>query len=118
MEKNRGTKFKVSPVKEHGIHLIMITARKRSLGQGNIFTSVCHSFCPGGWWACVEEGCAWRGHVWQGGMYGKGACVAGGGACRQGVCIAEVSVDGRGGMHGRGGVSGGDGGMRGMKDGH
>ena len=27
---------------------ILITARKRSLGQGNIFTSVCHSFCPGG----------------------------------------------------------------------
>ena len=89
MEKNRGTKFKVSPVKEHGIHLIMITARKRSLGQGNIFTSVCHSFCPGGWWACVEEGCAWR-----------GACVAGRHVW-QGVCIAEVGVDGRGGMHGR-----------------
>ena len=26
----------------------VITARKRSLGQGNIFTRVCHSFCPGG----------------------------------------------------------------------
>ena len=25
-----------------------ITARKRSLGEGNIFTSVCHSFCLGG----------------------------------------------------------------------
>ena len=24
------------------------TARKRTLGQGNIFTSVCHSFCPQG----------------------------------------------------------------------
>ena len=27
---------------------LFITARKRSLGQGNIFTSVCDSFCPGG----------------------------------------------------------------------
>ena len=27
---------------------LFITARKRSLGQGNIFTSVCHSFCPAG----------------------------------------------------------------------
>ena len=26
----------------------IITAHKRSLGQGNIFTSVCHSFCPQG----------------------------------------------------------------------
>ena len=27
--------------------LPFITARKRSLGQGNIFGSVCHVFCPG-----------------------------------------------------------------------
>ena len=26
----------------------IITIRKRSLGQGNIFTGVCQSFCPGG----------------------------------------------------------------------
>ena len=29
-----------------------ITTRKRSLGQGNVFTGACHSFCPrwgGGW---------------------------------------------------------------------
>ena len=37
----------------------------------------------------MEEGCAWR-----------GACVAGRHVW-QGVCIAEVGVDGRGGMHGR-----------------
>ena len=51
-------------------------------------------------------------------MCGRGVCVAGGHVW-QGECIAEVGVDGRGGMHGRGGgVSGGDGGMRSMKDGH
>ena len=27
---------------------IIITARKRSLGQGNVFTGMCHSFCPQG----------------------------------------------------------------------
>ena len=34
-------------------HLIVIfTARKRSLGQGNIFTSVCQEFCSrGGAWS-------------------------------------------------------------------
>ena len=37
----------------------LITTRKRGLGQGNIFTSVCHSFCP----------------------------QKGGGICIQGVCI-------------------------------
>ena len=26
----------------------IVTTRRRSLGQGNIFTSVCHSFCPHG----------------------------------------------------------------------
>ena len=32
----------------HFMTFCFFTARKRSLGQGNIFTSVCHSFCPGG----------------------------------------------------------------------
>ena len=31
-----------------GNKLFIFTALKRSLGQGNIFTSVCHSFCLGG----------------------------------------------------------------------
>ena len=30
----------------HGNLLTIITARKRSLGQGNIFRSVCQEFCP------------------------------------------------------------------------
>ena len=40
-----------------------ITARKRSLGQGNIFTSMCHSFCPhvGGWLPSMHH----RSHDWR-----------------------------------------------------
>ena len=36
-------------------NLIVITARKRSLGQGNVFTSVCHSVhnCGGGFPPCI-----------------------------------------------------------------
>ena len=30
------------------IHLCVVTARKQSLGQGNVFTSVCHSVHKGG----------------------------------------------------------------------
>ena len=33
---------------QYFISVNVITARKRSLGQGNIFTNVCHSFCPRG----------------------------------------------------------------------
>ena len=85
--------------------LVFITARKRSLGQGNIFTPVCHSVHRGG--ACMVAprgacmvalgrgvcGCL-GGHAWLllGGMHGcsRGACmvalvgacvVAPGGAC-------------------------------------
>ena len=98
---------------------IVITARKRSLGQGNIFTPVCHSVhrrgvhgCEG---VCVVVGRhAWLwggmhgwlgGHVWlQGGM-----CGCQGGMCGyQGVCMVargHVWLRGgtcmvAGGMHG------------------
>ena len=65
---------------------MIFTARKRSLGQGNIFTPVCHSVHRGG------------------GMHGclGGACVvARGGAC----VVAPGGVGGhawllQGGMHG------------------
>ena len=84
---------------------IIFTARKRSLGQGNIFTPVCHSVhrggghvwllrgvhgCGGGmcgcWGACmVAGGHVWLpgGHVWLlGGMRGGGnAWLLGVGAC-------------------------------------
>ena len=67
-----------------------ITARKRSLGQGNVLSSVCQGFCPqegdmrdrGRAWrgegVCMVEGgggmCG-RGHVWWGGVHGRGACM-------------------------------------------
>ena len=78
--------------------MTVITARKRSLGQGNIFTPVCHSVHRGGVRGCSGReggvrGCS-GGHVWllwggmcgssRGGMHGcsGGACVValGGGA--------------------------------------
>ena len=60
--------------------LVVITARKRSLGQGNIFTPVCHSVHRGvvcvvaGGWACVR--------CW-GDVCGWGACVVAGGVVRR-----------------------------------
>ena len=75
-----------------------ITARKRSLGQGNVLSSVCQGFCSqggmcgdggrGAWRvACLVRGHAWRGvcvvGVWgavhDGGMHGGGVCMVGGG---------------------------------------
>ena len=51
----------------------LITARKRSLGQGNIFTSVCHSFCSQGgyaWHACpLPQACTPPGHTCPPGMH-------------------------------------------------
>ena len=47
---------------------LLITARKRSLGQGNIFRSVCQEFCPRG--CVVPGGCLVR---WGG--PGGGVCV-------------------------------------------
>ena len=78
-----------------------ITARKRSLGQGNIFTSVCHSVhgrgmhargdvhvgvCVHAWGTCVvggvhARGCACLGGAWQGSMGGGGVHGQGGGEC-------------------------------------
>ena len=94
----------------------VITARKRSLGQGNIFTPVCHSVHR----VAPEVGHAWLllggcmvargacvvapgGHAWllPGGVHGcSGGCVCG---CSWGVCM--VAPEGHawllpGGMHG------------------
>ena len=46
--------------------LFLLLSPTTKLGQGNNFRSVCQEFYPQG------------GHVWQGGMRGRGACVAGG----------------------------------------
>ena len=69
--------------------ILIVTARKRSLGQGNIFTPVCHSVHRGG-----VHGCSW------GDMRGcsGGACVVAQGGvngCSRGACVVAP-----GGMHG------------------
>ena len=56
------------------LFLFIITARKRSLGQGNIFAPVCHSVHGGGVWSrgvCLLWGeggaCSQGGHLVPGG---------------------------------------------------
>ena len=60
--------------------LNVITARKRSFGQGNIFTPVCHSVhrvhdrggaCMRGEGRVWLGGCAWWGHACPGGVHGR-----------------------------------------------
>ena len=64
----------------------IFTTCKRSLGQGNIFRSMCQSFCPQvggeGWGSMHGGGMHGGGHLWWR-------------ACMVGACIA-------GDMHGRG----------------
>ena len=55
---------------------IIITARKRSLGQGNVFTNVCHS---------VHRGVMMSLPVWLSGpvfLLGGGLCPGGGGSLK------------------------------------
>ena len=115
----------------------VITARKRSLGQGNIFTPVCHSVHGGGgggvrgWKACVAGGgmCgqggrhAWlggvcgRGHAWPGGAWPGGNMHGWGGACVVGGWCVAGGCAWLGGMCGWGACMAGGmhgGGMRGM----
>ena len=77
---------KLTSISDFSIFVI-ITARKRSLGQGNIFTSVCQEFCsqgdgvPGlgerGAW-CQGGACSWM--AWSRGVPGprRGFLVLGG----------------------------------------
>ena len=57
----------------------IITAHKRSLGQGNIFRSVCQEFCPGG-----GRVCSW-GVSARGGVCSRGVSAPGE-VCSWGVC--------------------------------
>ena len=79
-------------VRQFVMFCFIITARKQSLRQGNIFTSVCHSFCPRGEGVCIQGG----GLHW--GVCRQGVCIQGGlptailhpgGVCLQEVCIQE-----------------------------
>ena len=77
---------------------LIFTARKRSLGQGYIFTPVCHSVHRGGGMCgCSRGGCAW---LLPGGMHG---CLWGHAWLLWGVCMVAL-----GGMHGfiQGGMCG------------
>ena len=44
----RLTKFNIELMRSSRTYIFIITARKRSLGQGNIFRSACQEFCPQG----------------------------------------------------------------------
>ena len=81
----------------HSCSLVIITARKRSLGQGNIFTPVCHSVHRGGMHGCSRggmHGCSGVGHVWL----LQGVCGFIWGACMVlfggvlGHCHATISL--------------------------
>ena len=79
----------------------IFTARKRSLGQGNIFTPVCHSVqggacVAGGGHVCMPGGHAWQGACMAGDVHGRGCawwwvCMAEG-ACMAGECMARRDV--------------------------
>ena len=74
---------------------MLITARKRSLGQGNIFTPVCHSVHKGGMPGCSggHAWLLWGGWLLQGGVHG---CSWGVRGCSWGgACMVAL-----GGMHG------------------
>ena len=76
-----------SPLKIILLDEIIFSARKRSVGQGNIFTSVCQEFCsqgglvPGGHLVLGEggclvlEGCLVWGVAWSGGCLVLGGCL-------------------------------------------
>ena len=79
--------------------------------QGNVFTSMCQEFCPGG--ICVVGGMYGRGHAWQGAcvagaMHGRGVCMVGGHVWQGGAWQGCVHGRGhvwhawQGGMHGGG----------------
>ena len=67
----------------------VMTARKRSLGQGNVFTGVC-LFTGGGFPACIT------GHMT------RGVCIQEGGSASRGVCIQEGGLPIGGGAASRG----------------
>ena len=84
----------------------LITARKRSLGQGYIFRSVCQEFCPQGGClvrggSCCQGGCLVRGVPAPGGLLQGVPAV--GGAC-SGGCLVETpqTATAAGGTHSTG----------------
>ena len=79
---------------------LLFSARKRSLGQGNFFTHVCHSVHWGvGFPACITgqmtRGVCIQGVLHQGGSASRGVCKPGG-ICIQGFCIGGSASRGIG----------------------
>ena len=64
----------------------LITARKRSLGQGNIFRSVCQEFCSRGGIPGLGGAWSWEG-AWSGGVPGPGGAGPGGVPVPKGGCL-------------------------------
>ena len=52
----------------------IVAAHKRSLGQGNVFTPVCHSVHTGGWLPSMHQGSAMGG---EGESASEGVCIGG-----------------------------------------
>ena len=80
----------------------IITARKRSLGQGNIFIGMCQEFCS-------QEG-----GVWSRGVSGPGGCLLHGGSAPGGLLpglsapgMSALGVSAPGGVCSQGGVCSG-----------
>ena len=61
-----------------GLLLGIVTARKRSLGQGNVFTPVCHSVHGRGVWLPSMH---YRSYDWECLPGGRGESASGGGRC-------------------------------------
>ena len=87
---------------QNSIDVLMIfresifTARKRSLGEGNIFTSMCQEFCSRGGGGCLLPGgaCFLRGVCSQGGLLETPrAATAAGGTYPTGMhsCLAMIA---------------------------
>ena len=74
----------------------LVTARKRSLGQDNVFTSVCHSVYGGGGEVSVQGGLSKAGVAVQGALCQAGISVQGG-LCSEGFSLGLSVGGGRGG---------------------
>ena len=74
--------------------LSIVTARKRSLGQGNVFTGLCHSFCPwgggGGWLPSIHHRSHDQGGLHLGGLPPWGICIQEGGLIPRGSASRGV----------------------------
>ena len=109
-------------VDSKGTRLLILLPPANEVCEGYVFTPVSVILFTGGdcivggacmagghvWWEVGGGGgrvCMAGGHVWQGGMHGRGACMAegvcmvGDGGCMAGGHAWQGCVHGKGGMH-------------------